>query len=462
MKFHKVIISLVVAVISSCASSDNHLEQSIAEIYSLIASGKYDEAQLKAMKTEALLNDGSPVKYREQIARLYGTIYYQQNIRDKAKRHIGDALKYATEMNDTPLIIINQFNLGLCASTGEEAVETFRQAANLAQKSGNKSLHSSALEKLAQAYISSNKYSAAQKSLDEAAKLCCGERQEIAVTQFRLWLAEGKYDAALEGYKSLNPDSLNVYGHLLRTSAIYDILTKQGDYKNALAYKDSVYFYSDSIKRLDGSKQAEEIEQAYRADLDRKNLRFKILLWTSLLAVTTIAIILFLALKNLRLKRYQIELNDKISALNARIIELMTPRDEIEEILETDNSSMTSVAYLIKEKYELSLEVLKSQPQYEWLRKLNLIRNMNSENKIEVKAVYDAIVGRFSSCCSDIRQAFPGLTSDDSVFCTLNFAGCSKEVISAAMGSSEEALRRRKSRIKQKLPEELFMFFFKK
>ena len=107
MKFHKVIISLVVAVISSCASSDNHLEQSIAEIYSLIASGKYDEAQLKAMKTEALLNDGSPVKYREQIARLYGTIYYQQNIRDKAKRHIGDALKYATEMNDTPLIIIN-------------------------------------------------------------------------------------------------------------------------------------------------------------------------------------------------------------------------------------------------------------------------------------------------------------------------------------------------------------------
>ena len=110
----------------------------------------------------------------------------------------------------------------------------------------------------------------------------------------------------------------------------------------------------------------------------------------------------------------------------------------------------------------LSFEVFKTLSQYETLRKLNLIRDISPEYKVEIKTVFDAIVGRFSGCCSDMRQAFPGMTNDDCVFCSLNLIGCSKEVISSAMGSSEEALRRRKSRIKQKLPEDLFRFFFLK
>ena len=463
-----VLIFLSALLFVSLSSSCSHNQDSaviLKEAFTLAYEGRYDEAQIKALESEELLTDNASLKNRESLTRLYGLIFYQQNIRDKAKNNLQQALNYATELNDTSLIIINLHNLGLCATTKEEAISNFSQAAAFAEKAGFASQQSSALEKLAQTYIFIGDFSKAQQFLDNANELCNNNnilQAEIATTQCRLWLAEGKYDAALQGYESLNQDSLNVYGRLQRTNAIYDILVQQGDYKTALAYKDSIFIYTDSIRQLDGSKRVEDIEKSYHASIAEKNRKFQLLVWSLVLTVAVILVILFFALKTLRLKKRQVELNDKISALNARIAGLMPKSDENDKETEPAEKDIASISRLIEQKYELSLEVFKSLPQYESLRKLNLIREMSNENKTEIKSLYDAIVGRFSGCCSDTRQTFPGLTNDDCVFCTMNFVGCSKEVISAAMGSSEEALRRRKSRIKQKLPESIFMFFFQR
>lgn len=455
---------LPLLLLSSCSKSDN-VDSIMSEAFNLAQEGRYDEAQMKALEAEELLTDNASLENRESLARLYGLIFFQQNIRNKAKNNLQQALNYATELNDTSLIIMNLFNLGLCATTEEEAIPNFKQAAVLAEKTGSSLQQSSALEKLAQTHISIGDFSKAQQFLDEANELCENNnilQLEIATTQCRLWLAEKKYDAALQGYESINPDSLNVYGRLQRTSAIYDILVQQGDYKSALAYKDSIFIYTDSIRQLDGSKRVEDIEKSYHASIAEKNHRFQLLLWFATLTGTVILVILFFVLKTLRLKKHQIELNDKIYALNARIAELMPKSDEHNEQMGPTEKDIASISRLIEQKYKLSLEVFKSLPQYETLRKLNLIREMSNKNKAEIKSLYDSIVGRFSGCCSDTRQAFSGLTNDDCIFCTMNFVGCSKEVISTAMGSSEEALRRRKSRIKQKLPESIFVFFFQR
>lgn len=451
--------------LSSSCSQNQDPAVILKEAFSLANEERYDEAQFKALEAEELLADNVSLENRESLARLYGLIFFQQNIRDKAKINLRQALNYATELNDTSLIITNLFNLGLCATTENEAVSNFKQVAVLAEKAGFTSLQSSAFEKLAQTYTSTGDFGKAQQYLDSADDLCGNNsilQLEIVTTQCRLWLAESKYEAALQGYKSINPDSLNVYGRLQRTNAIYDILVQQGDYKNALAYKDSIFVYTDSIKQLDGSKRVEEIEKTYHAAIAEKNHKFQLMVWSAALAVAVILVILFFVLKTLRLKKRQIELNDKICALNARIAELMPKSDENDEQKESTEEDIVSISRLIEQKYALSLEVFKSLPQYESLRKLNLIREMSKENRAEIRSMYDVIVGRFSGCCSDTRQVFPGLTNDDCVFCTMNFVGCSKEVISAAMGSSEEALRRRKSRIKQKLPESIFMFFFQR
>lgn len=95
-------------------------------------------------------------------------------------------MNYATELNDTSLIIINLFNLGLCATTEEEAISNFKQAAVLAEKIGSSLKQSSALEKLAQTHISIGDFSKAQQFLDEANELCENNnilQLEIATTQ---------------------------------------------------------------------------------------------------------------------------------------------------------------------------------------------------------------------------------------------------------------------------------------
>lgn len=461
------LLALLMAAVAASCRPEGSFDQAVAEAYALIEAGNMQEAQRKALQAEEWLGEDASAVDREALARLYGCVYYRQNLTEKADSCIRVALGYATETGDTSLMIINLFNLGLCETAPGAAISDFGRAADLARKAGNRRLLISALEKEAQGRIATGDFEKAGQLLDESERLdeSNSSHIEIMMTRCRLWLAEGKPDSVIAGYRSINPDSLNVFGRLNRATDIERILTEKGDYRNALAYKDSVYMYTDSIRRLDGSRQVAETEREFHASIARKNMRFRILLGVSAAVVTVILLILYFVIRNLRLSRRQIELTDRISALNARIAEL---RPQEKDQAESDRSSgiipadADPISRLIEEKCRLSLEVFRSLPQYGLLRKLNLIRNLTADNKAEMKTVYDVIIGRFSDCCSDLRSAFPGMTNDDCIFCVMNYAGCSREVISFAMGASDEALRRRKSRIKQKLPEGVFSFFFAK
>ena len=188
------IIALMLMLLSaiffvSLSSSCSHNQGPVAilrDAFTLANEGRYDEAQMKALEAEELLTDNASLENQESLARLYGLIFFQQNIRDKAKNNLQQALNYATELNDTSLIIINLFNLGLCATTEEEAISNFKQAAVLAEKIGSSLKQSSALEKLAQTHISIGDFSKAQQFLDEANELCENNnilQLEIATTQ---------------------------------------------------------------------------------------------------------------------------------------------------------------------------------------------------------------------------------------------------------------------------------------
>ncbi|MDE7152477.1 MAG: hypothetical protein K2O27_09510, partial [Candidatus Amulumruptor sp.] len=170
-----VLMFLSALLFVSLSSSCSHNQDSaviLKEAFTLAYEGRYDEAQIKALEAEELLADNASLKNRESLTRLYGLIFYQQNIRDKAKNNLQQALNYATELNDTSLIIINLHNLGLCATTEEEAISNFSQAAAFAEKAGFASQQSSALEKLAQTYIFIGDFSKAQQFLDNANELC--------------------------------------------------------------------------------------------------------------------------------------------------------------------------------------------------------------------------------------------------------------------------------------------------
>lgn len=458
----KMILCLTfLSILSVACSQDTGLQTSLDAAQTKFLNKEYDAAQSELLKAESMITDHTPLSEKEYLERLKGINYLELRVMDRAKHSLRKALEYSRQMNDTSRMIQNSFNLGLCNNTVDEAKEIYEYVIRLAAET-EPVFVPQALEKLAQAYIYDNDFDNAQCSLDKAYKLAGGNNviiQQITFTQCELWLAEDNLDAALSGFKSIPPDSCSLVGNLSRSEHIYSILYEIGEYKNALAYKDSIQLFSDSIKNINGANRVRHIEEEYTQNMEKERTRFKILFYSSLCAFIVIATVLFFIVKNLNLKQKQVALTNQIADLNVKLSELR-PKEDQEENVEF-NTDTESLHHLIMEKFRLSMEMFKTQPQYEILKKLNLIRDFDPANKQEIKDVSSEIIGRFSDACASIRQVVAAMTNDDCLLCSMSYCGCSKEVISAMMGSSEEAVRRRKSRIKQKLPEALFAFFFK-
>lgn len=457
MRFIRHIYYLIfLALLTASCRPDGDVDKLISDTYALIEEGDYAAAQLKVLRAEDLMQDETDYARREELARLKSAIFYNQNVGGRGADYAVEALEHARAMNDTALIILNLHNLGLLTSDLSDAEAYLQEALRLAKKNGYCALNWQILDKLAQIYIINEDFGSAQSCIDEL--LSCGVSTVSAdMEQCFLWLKQGDTERALTGYLSINPDSLTVHGKLMRANAIGEAYIDMGDFRNAIPYRDSTYFYTDSIRRLDGSRQVAEVENEFYAELARARQRFRVLLWSSTGAVLLLGFILFIIWKNTGLRKRQIELSAAIAALNARIAEL-EPGDKPASL--ASDYATDAMMDLVEEKFRLSYKLFKGLPQHAVLVKLNFIRDFSAENKAEVKEVYDAIIGRFSDCCSDLRRTFPEMTKDDCVFCTMNYIGCSRCMIAVAMAASEEALRRRKSRIKQKMPEVPFRFFF--
>lgn len=449
----------MLSILVSCSfGSDLHHLLDVAN--ENFVNKEFDAAQSELLKADALVNDDTPLSDKEYLERLKGMNYLELRVMDKAKASLQNALAYSQQLGDTSRIIQNAFNLGLCENTVGEAIRLYENVVELAEKH-SPLLVPDALEKLTQGYIANKDFDKAQHALDRACELVGDNQtviQQIAFTQCELWQAENKLETALSGFKSIPADSCSMIGKLIRAYHIYDILYELGDYKAALNYKDSVQQFTDSIKGIDGANRIQMAEDAFNRDVEKERERFNLLLYSALAILVVIGIIFIVVLKNLRLKRKQVALTDKIAELNVKLAAQQPEEDEIGE--RSRDMDASALIPLIKEKFTLSLELFKTQPQYEILKKLNLIRDFDSDNRQEAKILASEIIGRFSDCCSNLREAFPSMTNDDCLLCSMSFCGCSKVAISTMLGSSEEAIRRRKSRVKQKLLEPLFSFFF--
>ncbi len=165
----------------------------------------------------------------------------------------------------------------------------------------------------------------------------------------------------------------------------------------------------------------------------------------------------FAGVKRRLMMRKQIELNEQILKLNLRIAQLTESHNEGDT---PANEVNADVQPEIIKKLRLNKELFMRKPVYSRLKQLNLKRDSDAIDKTTVKEILEGVIGQFADVCSNLRQLYPDMTSGDVLYCSIIYVGFSKEVASVAFGSSEDALRRRKSRIKQKLPQAVFDAIF--
>ena len=280
---------------------------------------------------------------------------------------------------------------------------------------------------------------------------------ELANVRLNYLISSKSFDKAKETLNAQNVRDLNLYGRLSRYQNLYAIEIGKGRYESALEYRDSIDGIKNNIDSISFDEKLSKTESEFASKLEKEKRNREFTVIIALCIIIILSVFLFGGIKRRILMKKQLELNEQILKLNLKIAQLTESHDESDTVGQNDN---TDIQPEVIEKLRLNKELFMSQPVYSRLKQLNLKRDSETIDKRAAREILDGVIGQFADVCSNLRLLYGGMTYDDVLYCAAIYVGFSKELASVAFGSSEDALRRRKSRIKQKLPPAVFETIF--
>lgn len=461
--FHKA-YTVVIAIFLSLAAcnSNNHISDYCNEIKraeDLISHDKKDDALTLLFELENNLDETIPDTLKYKVLSRIGSIYYSDFKKDKAddyfKKALGVARKCGKNYESMAL-----WNRCLTLSDNDSILIYLKDCQNISHASGSRYTEGMSGINLASAYIQTQNLDKAREILDTMEYVVGNDsvlKNELANVRLNYLISTKNFDKAKEILDEQNVRDLNLYGRLSRYQNLYAIEIGKGRYESAIEYRDSI----DEIKNkvdsisLDEKLSKTELEFTSKLDDERRNRDIAVII--SLFVVIILSAFLFAGVKRRLMMKKQIELNEQILKLNLKIAQLAESHDESDTVGQNDN---TDIQPEVIEKLRLNKELFIRQPIYGRLKQLNLKRDSETIDKAMAREVLDGVIGQFADVCTNLRQLYGGMTYDDVLYCAAIYVGFSKELASVAFGSSEDALRRRKSRIKQKLPTAVFEAVF--
>ena len=405
------------------------------------------------------LDETIPDTLKYKVLSRIGSIYYSDFKKDKADDYFKKALAVARKCGKN-YESMALWNRCLTISDNDSILIYLKDCQNISHASGSRYTEGMSGINLASAYIQTQNLDKAREILDTMEYVVGNDsvlKNELANVRLNYLISTKNFDKAKEILDEQNVRDLNLYGRLSRYQNLYAIEIGKGRYESAIEYRDSI----DEIKNkvdsisLDEKLSKTELEFTSKLDDERRNRDIAIII--SLFVIIILSAFLFAGVKRRLMMKKQIELNEQILKLNLRIAQLTGSHNESDTPVNEGNADVQPE---IIEKLRLNKELFINQPIYGRLKQLNLKRDSETIDKAMAREVLDGVIGQFADVCTNLRQLYSGMTYDDVLYCAAIYVGFSKELASVAFGSSEDALRRRKSRIKQKLPTAVFEAVF--
>lgn len=447
--------------IGSCNNGYNASEISdrLVEAEARLSDKKGDEALAILLGLENNLDATVPDTLRYRILSRIGGVYYSDFKKDKADLYFKQAVDIARKCGKEYLSGA-LWNRCLTITDNDSIFILLKECMDVSRECGLQYTEGMAGINLANAYTQSGDLAKASEIFDTLYEVIGNDKvlkDEFSSALQNYLIANKQFDKAVEILDNQSVSDLNLYGELLRYKNYYTIEIGQERYLNALAYRDSIDRIQSEIESMEYDEKLSKIESDFLSKLSKERESQKIIAIVVSCVIILLVAFLLWGIKRRRLMKKQLELNEQISKLNLRITQLTQPRDE-------NISSSTEVKVEIEaeiiEKLRLNRELFISLPIHGRLKQLNLKRDTDSIDKVAAKEVLDGVIGQFADVCSNLRQLYAGMTYDDALYCSAIYVGFTKEVASVAFSSSEDALRRRKSRIKQKLAVSVFEAIF--
>lgn len=445
-------------MIASCSRNrSEYLYNEVLSKCELSHSDSKDETLFRLLELEQSLKEDDPDTIKFQLISKIGALYYYDYKMEQAAPYLKKAVGVARRCGDAYLCRA-LWNVMLVTNDIDSLIPITEECITCAERSGNILIQTKAQTALSKLYSISgnqNKAKTIIKNLNSIPEIREHYRKEIMFAEIYHLFYNNEYDSATHLLHDLNCDSLSLDGKNAKYWLLYNIEKQNGNYLKALQFRDSLDNITaeiDSIAHSDKLIRAKQ-EFSNRIDKERRQ-RNTVILIGSFVVVLLVGFLLW-ELSRRKLMGKQLELTDQISKLNLRLSELTYDKSESDNIDNRDD-----IENDIIEKLKLNRELFYTLPEYSALKQLNLLQNVDTIDKSKAHDALTAVICRFADVCNNIRQFCPSMTSEDLLYCAAIFVGFSKEVASIAFGSSEDALRRRKSRIKQKLSPVLFNTIF--
>ncbi len=434
------------------------IEQDLERVAELREIGENEKALEILLDAQSRLDETATPKLRVNLYTALLVPYYDSYSHRYgiAKEYAKKAVEVAREADSLQWLPGLLWNVVLNTDSNDTVITLLSECRDLSDLYGDRIMAIRSRIFLAKAIYLKGDFEEAERIFDSIAgmnrKLVSYNRIELDMERAWMYRREGDTEKALSILSSLDSDSLSLDGKTMRFEELYEINRKAGRFREALAYGDSLALCRDSINKVISTEKLSRVENKFSVKLIREEEKQRLFWWVSGAAALIMIMIIVFLYKSRAMKSRQVRLIKKISELNVRLAALENATD-----LQPDDK----IAPLF-EKMRLTKEFYFTLQESSLVSQVNMVPNPDDIPKEKLKALTESVIGSFSEVSAHLRQAAPPLTQDDALFCLLSYVGLEKGALGAVMRSSDEALRKRKSRVKQKLPGELFDAIFSK
>lgn len=397
-------------------------DEFLAMIYDNLAEC-YEEEDLSNVAEEAYRSAYRILKGESgQIYPLRGIarVFLLQNEKDSALYYYQEALDCALAVQDSDLIGALYHDFAMVYNEKKEYIQ--------ADKYASKVIAIVSQDKLVNAYLLKAKIMLNLNELDSASYFFNKDMNE-----------------------------LDIYGKVACYDGMYQIAKKKGEWKTAVENMDAYRVLYDSIQIMSDNEELIKLMDKHQLEEHKRKLseHNKILLASLIIAFFSLMVmcVFYFMWNDRKRKKHYIALQHELT--QKRVDAMLLKEEEISESNKEHIDKKRSE--LTEEQIQLCISVLKTTDCYDQLEALEKATHKQLLTMRGLrKEMRSAISSAFVDVMVNLKERYPTLTGDDVFYCVLSLLCCSKFVVMELMDATSDALKTRKSRIKNKVDAQIF------
>lgn len=343
----------------------------------------------------------------------------------------------------------------------DSAYYYYQQALPIAFSLNNSGLLSAIYKNMATLYNEQNKFVDADACISRALGYLSEGESYMAACSIKGDIMDNmnKKDSAVH-YWTIGAGSSNAY---VKTSSYHSLFLeskRMEDWESSTLYADSFITFYDSIQIMNDRAEIDRLMDNHLVELHRykltaKNQRVVGSLVIVFLSLVFILIMLYFWRDRLRQKKY-VSLQQQLMENRT---ETMLLHEESDDMTKDRNIELYK---LEEERFAICMSLFRATNGY---KKLCELKESTPKARILIVTNYrlkiiSDIRRTFVDVMTDFKERCTTLTNDDLLYCILVLLDTPKEVIWDVMSSTPDAMKTRKSRIKNKMDTKLFEHIF--